>query len=40
MMIVSAGSSAKDSCCVHQSLSSALPVTLTSLFFQTVAAKY
>jgi len=31
MMIVAAGSPAKDSCCVHQSWSSTLPLTLTSL---------
>jgi len=34
MMIVAVGSSKKDSCRVRQSLSSALPVTLTSLFFR------
>jgi len=32
MMNFAAGSSTKDSCCLHQSGSSSLPVTLTSLF--------
>tara|TARA_B100000686_G_C16415112_1_gene774226 strand:- start:12 stop:149 length:138 start_codon:yes stop_codon:yes gene_type:complete len=40
MMIVVAGSSAKDSCYVHQIWSSALPVTLTSLFIKQLLQNF